>query len=174
MNRLALINSSNYKAPPTPYGLVYAPDLPGLQTKIVFYKVVNDSLQWSEDWGETWYEDGKDYIVWTVDQYTPTANLIANKITLQQVIDNIPNNVARAPSAGIASPKGIPWDSFTKGFIDLYSGSEVWGLARGYLGGSGRTYPIIENIEVNGVVNLSAIFNIQNEDITITVTKYVS
>lgn len=172
MNRLTLINSSNYKAPPTPYGLVYAPDLPGLQTKIVFYKVVNDSLQWSEDWGETWYEDGKDYIVWTIDQYVPTANLIANKITLQQVINNIPNNVTRAPSATVI-PIGVTWDKFEKGQIDLFYGSETWSMVDIYRAYTGtRTRPIIENIDVIGGVDLSAIYDVQHDEITITITKY--
>lgn len=172
MNRLALINSSNYKAPPTPYGLVYTPDLPGLQIKTVFYKAVNRSLWWSENWGETWYRDSENYIVWTVDQYVPVANLTTNKITLQQVINNIPNNVARAPSSTIV-PDGVSYENFEKGQIDLFYGSEIWSMVDTYRVYTGlRTRPIIENIDVVGGVDLSAIYDIQHADITITVTKY--
>lgn len=166
-----LVNYGINNPPPTPYGLIYAPNDPNIQSKIVFYKVSGSNpaeLQYSLNWGETWV-DQSEYIVWTTDDVIGT---ISSTEQLEAIVDTLDPDplVPSRGDPGIITLK--PFDQFVHGQMLISSSNPSWSLNSEGIFGNVTDCPTINGIEVKGGCDIRALGH-NTTTTQIDVTKYV-
>lgn len=170
-NSKLLVNHGISNPAPTRYGLIYAPNDPNVQSKIVFYRVSeSDStkLEYSLNWGETWVNQSE-YIVWTTDDITKT---ISSTEQLNAIVDSLDPDPL-APSLGDPGVITLkPFDQFVHGQMLISSSNPSWSLNSEGIFGNVTDCPTINGIEVEGRCNIRALGH-NTTTTQIDVTKYV-